>query len=122
MYPGSHKSGVLWPLVNGKAALHPYTEAQAVPVPMTVGQVLFFHGHVLHRSTANLWESGKRRRVLTSGYQSCESVCTWMGHVRSPDLPPRPAPSSRALLPLPLLPPKTEPQPEPQPEPCADAY
>ena len=92
MYPGSHKSGVLWPLVNGKAALHPYTEAQAVPVPMTVGQVLFFHGHVLHRSTANLWESGKRRRVLTSGYQSCESVCTWMGHVRSPDPSPRALP------------------------------
>ena len=79
MYPGSHKSGVLWPLVNGQSALHPYTEEQAVPVPMRVGSAVFFHGHVLHRSSANLFDSGKRRRVLTSGYQSCESVCTYSG-------------------------------------------
>ena len=46
---------------------------------MKAGSVLFFHGHLLHRSLGNLPGSGSLRRVLTNHYMSCESTLPWQG-------------------------------------------
>ena len=61
VWPGSHHREVVYP--HGKhddprfdtalLADHGYDESQAVPVPMQAGDILFFHGHLLHRSFGN---------------------------------------------------------------------
>ena len=54
--PGSHRHGILWPQhehgdrrfdCGGEAINFPYTDADAVPVEVKSGSVVFFNGYLL---------------------------------------------------------------------------
>lgn len=83
--PGSHRPGYLRRRVAydgpdyGDATvctLEPYTEADAVPVEVPSGSVVFFHGYLLHRSLANETED-RFRTALVNHYMSAESQLPW---------------------------------------------
>ncbi len=83
--PGSHKPGVLWPLeqqqdtrfdCTGESTGFPYTDADAVPVEVKAGSIVFFNGYLLHRSFPNRAQSGYRR-VLVNHYMSASSLLPW---------------------------------------------
>lgn len=83
--PGSHKPGVLWPLekqqdtrfdCTAESAGFPYTDADAVPVEVKAGSIVFFNGYLLHRSFPNRAQSGYRR-VLVNHYMSAQSLLPW---------------------------------------------
>ena len=81
--PGSHKSGVLWPMgpnedprISGpsqSAYNHPFREEEAVPVEMKAGSVVFFNGYLLHRSLDNV-TTDRFRRALVIHTMSAESL------------------------------------------------
>lgn len=84
--PGSHRAGVLYPQHQhqdrrfdcaGEAFDFPYRDEDAVPVEVKAGSIVFFHGHLLHRSLPNRAKSGFRR-CLVNHYMSCESLLPWM--------------------------------------------
>ncbi|HLK13777.1 MAG TPA: phytanoyl-CoA dioxygenase family protein [Fimbriimonadaceae bacterium] len=54
----------------------PYTEAQAVPVEVKAGSIVFFNGYLLHRSLPNYANAGYRRS-LVNHYMSAESFLPW---------------------------------------------
>ena len=85
MHPGSHASGVLYPMrshgddrfdsaeeVHG----HGYEREGGAPVELKAGGVAFFNGYVLHRSLNNRAKSGFRRALVTH-YMSAESLLPW---------------------------------------------
>jgi ectoine hydroxylase-related dioxygenase (phytanoyl-CoA dioxygenase family) len=83
--PGSHRPGILWPAVEtdderfdctDESFGFPYTAADEVPVEVTAGSIVFFHGYVLHRSLPNRAPSGYRRS-LVNHYMSAESLLPW---------------------------------------------
>jgi ectoine hydroxylase-related dioxygenase (phytanoyl-CoA dioxygenase family) len=83
--PGSHRSGVLWPLrrhVNPEydsipeAFDFPYEDGDARPIEVAMGSVVFFNGYLLHKSLANRRRSGFRR-ALVNHYMRAESLLPW---------------------------------------------
>lgn len=83
--PGSHKHGVLWPQYPhndprydcaGMAYDFPYTDADAVPVEVPAGSIVFFNGYLLHKSMPNN-AAGRFRRALVNHYMSAESLLPW---------------------------------------------
>ena len=83
--PGSQKRGILWPQHKhedrrfdcaGESIDFPYTDADAVPVEVQAGAVVFFNGYLLHRSLPNRAKSGFRR-ALVHHYMSAESLLPW---------------------------------------------
>ncbi|MGG5812135.1 phytanoyl-CoA dioxygenase family protein [Falsiroseomonas sp. CW058] len=84
-HPGSHRSGVLWPdAAHGdarfdavkEATSFPYPREGGVALPVRAGGVVFFHGHLLHRSLPNVTRAGFRRALVTH-YMSAESLLPW---------------------------------------------
>ena len=83
--PGSHKPGILWPMerqnddrfdCSDEATGFPYSDADAIPVEVKAGSIVFFNGYLLHRSFPNRAGSGFRR-VLVNHYMSAESLLPW---------------------------------------------
>jgi phytanoyl-CoA hydroxylase len=83
--PGSHKHGILWPQhqhddrrfdCSGESIDFPYTDSDAIPVPVKAGSLLLFNGYLLHRSLPNTAKSGYRR-ALVNHYMSAESLLPW---------------------------------------------
>jgi phytanoyl-CoA hydroxylase len=83
--PGSHKHGVLWPLeaqedsrfdCTDESQGFPYTDADAIPVEVKAGSIVFFNGYTLHRSFPNRAKGGYRR-VLVNHYMSASSLLPW---------------------------------------------
>jgi phytanoyl-CoA hydroxylase len=72
MIPGSHASGVLYPMrPHNNPNLDRAEECydfngleRAVPIPLRPGSCVFFSGYILHSSTTNLRPSGFRRALL----------------------------------------------------------
>lgn len=93
MHPGSHKHGVLWPTKphgdprfdsSAEAQDFPYEREGGVPVEADAGDVVIFHGYVLHRSLNNTRTSGYRR-ALVNHVMNARSLLPW-----SMGLPPTP--------------------------------
>ena len=93
MHPGSHKHGVLWPTKphgdarfdsSAEAFDFPYEREAGVPVEADAGDVVIFHGYVLHRSLNNTRPEGYRR-ALVNHVMSARSLLPW-----SMGLPPAP--------------------------------
>ena len=87
--PGSHRPGVLWDLRPHQDPRFddapesfgfPFDEDAAVPVEVERGSIIFFHGHLLHRSLPNLAPSGYRRSYVNH-YMSAESPLRWSGGI-----------------------------------------
>ncbi len=85
--PGSHRPGVLYPSREHDDERYdcaqesydfPYTDEDAVMVPVQAGSVVFFNGYLLHRSLPNRSASGFRR-ALVNHYMSAESLLPWGG-------------------------------------------
>jgi ectoine hydroxylase-related dioxygenase (phytanoyl-CoA dioxygenase family) len=83
--PGSHQAGVLYRMrqhgddrFDGAAEAYdfPHSEADAIPVEVQRGDVVFFHGYTLHRSLPNRAPSGYRR-ALVNHYMRAESLLPW---------------------------------------------
>lgn len=55
---------------------YPHSPDEAVPVEVTRGSVVFFHGYLLHSSLKNRAEEGYRR-ALVHHYMSAESLLPW---------------------------------------------
>lgn len=84
--PGSHRPGILWPQhehhdgrfdCGGESIHFPYTDADAVPVPVKAGSLVFFNGYLLHRSLPNYAKAGYRR-ALVNHYMSATSLLPWV--------------------------------------------
>jgi phytanoyl-CoA hydroxylase len=84
--PGSHRHGVLWDQhwhgdrrfdCSEESRGFPYSDADAVPVEVEAGSVVFFNGYTLHRSLPNRDAAGTYRRALVNHYMSCESFLPW---------------------------------------------
>lgn len=85
--PGSHRLGVLYfqewhadPRFDCafEARRYPWTDADAVPVEVKAGSIVFFNGYLLHRSLPNYASAGYRR-ALVNHYMSAESLLPWYG-------------------------------------------
>jgi ectoine hydroxylase-related dioxygenase (phytanoyl-CoA dioxygenase family) len=83
--PGSHRPGVIWPMrdhgteefdVSQEAYGFPYGEAEAVPVEVPAGSVIFFHGYLLHRSLRNR-AAASYRRSLVFHYMNADVPLPW---------------------------------------------
>lgn len=83
--PGSHRHGILWQQFHhddrrfdctDETRGYPYTDADAVPVEVKAGAIVFFNGYLLHRSLPNYAKTGFRR-VLVNHYMSAESLLPW---------------------------------------------
>lgn len=83
--PGSHQAGIIWPTrdhadsrfdASKEAYGFPWTEDDAVAVEVEPGDVVLFHGHLLHRSLNNRSRQGFRR-ALVYHYMSAESMLPW---------------------------------------------
>ncbi|MEO0514470.1 MAG: phytanoyl-CoA dioxygenase family protein [Planctomycetota bacterium] len=92
--PGSHKSGVLWPQAQQadqrfdcaqESTGFPYTDADAVPVEVKAGSIVFFNGYLLHRSLPNRAPEGSFRRVLVNHYMSASSLLPWTQNLQEHD-------------------------------------
>ncbi len=84
--PGSHRHGILWDQhwhgdrrfdCAEESRDFPYTEADAIPVEVEAGSVVFFNGYLLHRSLPNRAPEGTYRRARVHHYMSCESFLPW---------------------------------------------
>ncbi|MEM1230827.1 MAG: phytanoyl-CoA dioxygenase family protein [Pseudomonadota bacterium] len=73
MHPGSHEAGILWPTrehqdkrfdASAEAFDFPYAREGGVPVDADAGDVVVFHGYVLHRSLNNRRQQGFRRAIV----------------------------------------------------------
>ena len=85
MHPGSHKHGKLWPMqpnqdrrfdASPEAVGYPYDRDGGVPVEADAGDVVVFHGFVLHRSLNNVRKDGFRR-ALVNHVMSAHSLLPW---------------------------------------------
>ncbi len=85
LIPGSHRHGVLWPMerqddsrfdCTDESTGFPYSDADAIPVEVKAGSIVFFNGYLLHRSFPNRADSGFRR-VLVNHYMSAQSLLPW---------------------------------------------
>ncbi len=83
--PGSQRPGILWPQEwHGdrrfdcalESRRFPYKDEDAIPVEVKAGAIVFFNGHLLHRSLPNVKKSGFRR-CLVNHYMSAESFLPW---------------------------------------------
>jgi phytanoyl-CoA hydroxylase len=83
--PGSHRAGVLYPVrdqddnrfdCTQEAYGFGYRDQDAVPVEVTAGAAVVFHGYLLHRSLPNTGRHGTRR-ALVNHYMSAESLLPW---------------------------------------------
>jgi phytanoyl-CoA hydroxylase len=83
--PGSHRSGVLWPLRRHANPEYdsipesfdfPYQAGDARPIEVAMGSVVFFNGYLLHKSLTNRRRSGFRR-ALVNHYMRAESLLPW---------------------------------------------
>ncbi|MEO1407209.1 MAG: phytanoyl-CoA dioxygenase family protein [Pseudomonadota bacterium] len=93
MHPGSHKHQILWPThphgderFDSSAEAHsfPYEREGGVPVDADAGDVVIFHGYVLHRSLNNTRETGYRRAIVNH-VMNARSLLPW-----SMGIPPEP--------------------------------
>lgn len=91
--PGSHKPGILWPQYAHadkrfdcawESYDFPYTDADAVPVEVSKGSIVFFNGYLLHRSLPNKAKAGYRR-CLVNHYMSAESLLPWFTKKTMPE-------------------------------------
>lgn len=81
--PGSHRNGYLYPQrahhnpdefdVSGES--FGFDESGEIPVEVKAGSVVFFNGHLLHRSRKN--RSSIYRRVLVNHYMNAWSLLPW---------------------------------------------
>lgn len=97
--PGSHATGVQWPVrfVDNElfdrswmAYGYPYNDGDWQSLEVKAGSVVFFHGHLLHRSFPN--QSNHERLSLVYHYAAAEALIPWATITRNcwPDyLPPR---------------------------------
>jgi ectoine hydroxylase-related dioxygenase (phytanoyl-CoA dioxygenase family) len=85
--PGSHRPGILWPMYphddprydcTSMSYDFPYSDADAVPVEVPAGAIVFFNGYTLHKSEPNRLPDGFRR-VLVNHYLSARSPLPWFG-------------------------------------------
>ncbi len=85
--PGSQRPGILWPQYPHDDRKYdcaqmsydfPYSDADAVPVEVPAGAIVFFNGYLLHKSEPNTQTSGYRR-ALVNHYMSAESLLPWHG-------------------------------------------
>ena len=83
--PKSHQRGLLWPQkfhfderfdCAHESFNFPWDDADAVPVEVKAGSVVFFNGYLLHRSLPNRAKTGFRR-ALVNHYMSAESLLPW---------------------------------------------
>ena len=93
MHPGSHKHGVLWPTKpHGDPRFdssvevygYPYKREGGIAVEADAGDVVIFHGYVLHRSLNNTRKQGYRRAIVNH-VMSARSMLPW-----SMGFPPQP--------------------------------
>ncbi|MEO0882873.1 MAG: phytanoyl-CoA dioxygenase family protein, partial [Pseudomonadota bacterium] len=93
MHPGSHKEQILWPThthgdvrFDSSAEAHgfPYEREGGVSVDADAGDVVIFHGYVLHRSLNNTRKTGYRRAIVNH-VMSARSLLPW-----SMGIPPTP--------------------------------
>ncbi|MCG3177864.1 MAG: hypothetical protein BIFFINMI_00186 [Phycisphaerae bacterium] len=81
--PGSHRSGYLYPQrdhgnyeeFDTAAESWGFDASDEVPVEVPAGSVVFFNGHLLHRSARN--RSNIYRRVLVNHYMNAWSRLPW---------------------------------------------
>ena len=81
--PGSHRNGYLWPIrdhgnpeeFDPSGESYGFDDADAVPVEVTAGSVVFFNGYLLHRSLRN--RSDGYRRSLVNHYCNSWSLLPW---------------------------------------------
>lgn len=83
--PGSHRRGVLYPqrpATSGdydcqhESFRFPHSEDEAVPLEAAAGDIVVFHGYLLHQSRRNR-APGAYRRALVNHYMSAESLLPW---------------------------------------------
>lgn len=83
--PGSHRSGVLWPLrrhndpeLDRAEEAHGFPDPvdQAVTIELAPGSVVFFNGYLLHGSFPNR-STARFRRSLLFVYASAETPMAW---------------------------------------------
>jgi len=84
--PGSNREGYIRGRLSYKGKeyadtdtcdIRPYKEkADALPLPAKSGDVVFFHGYLLHRSLRNR-SKNNFRRALVNHYMSAESMLPW---------------------------------------------
>ncbi len=81
--PASHARGVLYPFrdhgrpeeFDVSPESYGFDDSTEVPVELEAGSVLFFNGHLLHRSKKNT--SDRYRRALVNHYMNAQSILTW---------------------------------------------
>lgn len=81
--PGSHRTGYLYPQkghtnpeeFDVSQESYGFDDSVEVPVEVKTGSVVFFNGHLLHRSRKN--RSDIYRRVLVSHYMNAWSLLPW---------------------------------------------
>jgi len=81
--PGSHRNGYFFQRrtpqdleeYDGSDQCYGFDEAQAVPVEVPAGSVVFFNGYLLHKSLKN--RSQGYRRVLVNHYMNAWSLLPW---------------------------------------------
>ncbi len=81
--PGSHRNGYLYPQkphenpeeFDSSQESYGFDDSQEVPVEVKAGSVVFFNGHLLHRSRKN--RSNIYRRVLVNHYMNAWSKLPW---------------------------------------------
>jgi ectoine hydroxylase-related dioxygenase (phytanoyl-CoA dioxygenase family) len=92
LLPGSHRAGVIYPVrpvddprFDGSAEAYGFPDdpAQAIAAEVEAGDVVLFHGYLLHRSLDNR-SSGSFRRALAVHYMSAESLLPWDDEGRLP--------------------------------------
>jgi phytanoyl-CoA hydroxylase len=82
--PGSHRSGGIYPTrehsrpdeFDASDEAYGFDDTTAVPVEVNTGDVVFFNGYLLHRSTRN--RSAGTRRALVNHYMNAWSPLPWM--------------------------------------------
>ncbi len=85
MHPGSHRHGRLWPMAahedprfdaSPETVDFPYEREGGVPVEADAGDVVIFHGFILHRSLNNTRTEGYRS-ALVNHVMSARSRLPW---------------------------------------------
>ncbi len=92
VHAGSHSSGVIFPVAahgdvrfdaSPEASFAGFQREGGTAVEMIAGDVLFFHGYLLHRSLPNLSRS-RTRRSLVVHYMNARSMLPWNHDGASP--------------------------------------
>jgi ectoine hydroxylase-related dioxygenase (phytanoyl-CoA dioxygenase family) len=104
--PGSHRSGYLWPSRDHgnpdefdiSDESYGFDDAGAIPVEVPAGSVVFFNGHLLHRSLKN--RTGGYRRALVNHYLNAWSKLPWQPLGGSVEAWQVPMLDNRTIVPL----------------------